>query len=230
LSSEIRRVATFYALAFGIAWGIEGLIYLLGGFTSAALILLYGLGWLAPSIAAGVMVKREGGSPRAHFAQLLRWRPNLLYLLALLLPTAAQLLAGAPFHVATGVFLIGPPLAEEPGWRGYAYDRLRRVWSAFPAALLTGVLWAVWHVPTWFLPGVHADLRLLPAYCVWLTAAGLLAGWFYDRLRLTGSLTFHAGLNLDLAAVGGATVGPAAVILAVLGVAFHLPWRRWRSG
>ena len=168
------------------------------------------------------MVKREGGSPKAHFGQLLRWKPTPLYLAAVLLPSLAQFIASPVIHVATGVFLVGPPLAEEPGWRGYAYDRLRRGWSPLPASLLTGVLWAIWHAPTWFLPGVHSDLALLPAYFLWLTAAGLLAGWFYDRLGLTGSLTLHAGLNLDLVAIGGSSLGLAAGILAAIAIALHL--------
>jgi membrane protease YdiL (CAAX protease family) len=43
--------------------------------------------------------------------------------------------------------LLGGPLFEEFGWRGFLQTRLQREIAPWLAALCVGVLWAVWHLP-----------------------------------------------------------------------------------
>jgi membrane protease YdiL (CAAX protease family) len=50
------------------------------------------------------------------------------------------------------VFWFGP-LPEEMGWRGFALDRLQRRMTALHASLVLGSVWALWHVPLFFVPG-----------------------------------------------------------------------------
>jgi hypothetical protein len=53
------------------------------------------------------------------------------------------------------VRLINPldgPLAEEPGWRGFAQPRLQANRSPLSATLILGLLVAAWHLPLWVLP------------------------------------------------------------------------------
>ena len=33
---------------------------------------------------------------------------------------------------------------------GYAFEPMRDKWNAFKAALLLGVIWALWHVPLYY--------------------------------------------------------------------------------
>jgi membrane protease YdiL (CAAX protease family) len=204
----VRTVVRFYLLVFGISWAVDGLVIAVGGFSSAALILLYGLAWCSPALVAGWSVHREGGSPavRRFFGQLLDWRPTPWHLAAALIPTlvltaGAALGGGVPaWRVAFSPFAIGPPLAEEPGWRGYALPRLQAIWNPAWAALLTGFLWAAWHVPTWFIPGSHAHFEFLLPYVVFTTSAGVISAWLYTMAggRLTVAVTFHLGMNLSL--------------------------------
>lgn len=51
------------------------------------------------------------------------------------------------------VLLLGRPLAEEFGWRGYALPVLqdRLGWRA--ASLGLGLVWGVWHLPLFFIDG-----------------------------------------------------------------------------
>jgi len=43
--------------------------------------------------------------------------------------------------------LLGGPLFEEFGWRGFLQARLQQVMPPWVAAICLGVLWAAWHAP-----------------------------------------------------------------------------------
>jgi membrane protease YdiL (CAAX protease family) len=59
------------------------------------------------------------------------------------------LLAYVPFFVYPAL-LIGGPLGEEPGWRGFALPRLQRQHGPLVGSLILGPLWTFWHVaPVW---------------------------------------------------------------------------------
>lgn len=49
--------------------------------------------------------------------------------------------------------LIGGPLGEEPGWRGFALPRMQSRWGPTPASIMLGVLWAGWHLPLFLIHG-----------------------------------------------------------------------------
>ncbi|MBV9157525.1 MAG: CPBP family intramembrane metalloprotease [Acidobacteriaceae bacterium] len=46
-----------------------------------------------------------------------------------------------------GPNLLGGPLGEEAGWRGYALPRLQRRFDPVTSSLIVGFLWANWHLP-----------------------------------------------------------------------------------
>jgi uncharacterized protein len=59
--------------------------------------------------------------------------------------------------------LFGGPLFEEFGWRGFLQSRLQRTLPPWIAAVLTGALWATWHLPLFLTvwSGVSFPLFLL---------------------------------------------------------------------
>lgn len=50
------------------------------------------------------------------------------------------------------VLIIGGPLLEEGGWRGFALPRLQPLHGPLVGTLILGLLWALWHLPEFFVP------------------------------------------------------------------------------
>jgi len=50
--------------------------------------------------------------------------------------------------------LLGGPLFEEPGWRGFALPRLEARFGPLCASMLLALLWVGWHLPLFFYPGL----------------------------------------------------------------------------
>jgi uncharacterized protein len=65
--------------------------------------------------------------------------------------------------------LLGGPLEEEPGWRGYALPKLEASLGPRRASVLLGFLWAGWHMPLFLVPGWTSS----PLWIFVLTLFGL---------------------------------------------------------
>jgi uncharacterized protein len=160
-----RPLLAFVLLAYGISWLLWAPAVLgVGGGAGAVLL---AAGAFGPAVAAAVVVRSSGGSVRGWLRPLLRWRvPGRYWAYALGLPVALFLstnvvlaLLGEQVEldrlgtataswVATFVVvaLVGGG-QEEPGWRGFALDRLQARHSPLAATALLGLIWGLWHLP-----------------------------------------------------------------------------------
>jgi membrane protease YdiL (CAAX protease family) len=92
-----------------------------------------------------------------------------------------RFLAGIAFGVIAG-FL------EEIGWTGFAFPAMSAHCSWFPAAVLLGLCWGLWHLPVIDFLGTatpHGSY-LLPYFLVFtaaITAIRVLIGWTYSHTR-----------------------------------------------
>jgi membrane protease YdiL (CAAX protease family) len=93
-----------------------------------------------------------------------------------------------------GLFVLLLPLAfcEEWAWRGFLLPRLRPL-GLWPALLLSGLIWGLWHLPGYI--GTGTASRLFP-FLITVLFFGVLLGW----LRLASGLIWpgvlaHAANN-----------------------------------
>jgi hypothetical protein len=166
----------FLVMAFGITWALAGVLMLFGtrlepvfGPVSGTHPLFVLAAW-GPAIAAIVLVGRHHGGEglRRYFRRLTLWRMPAIWWITLLLIHALLSYAGAaingtisepfPFSPWYGVLpamlialFIGP--IEEFGWRGLALPLFQRRLTPFWAGLVLGAIWAVWHLPVFFMSG-----------------------------------------------------------------------------
>jgi membrane protease YdiL (CAAX protease family) len=93
-----------------------------------------------------------------------------------------------PLLLAATVFstLSGGQVGEELGWRGYALPRLEASVGLGPGALLLGIIWAVWHLPLFYMPGADTNGQSFPLYTIQVTGLSVALAWLYHKTR--GSL------------------------------------------
>lgn len=96
------------------------------------------------------------------------------------------------------------PFIEEVGWRGYVQDRLQEKWSPLTSSLILGVVWSLWHLPLFFVPGSYqAGLGVgTPAFWLFFTSIVPLTfcfTWIYNNTNRStlAAILFHAMLNFS---------------------------------
>lgn len=219
----LKEVFVFFVLTLGasyfVFWGPLALFQIPAiSFVTATpgpwrAVVLFIVGGFVPSLVGVFLTwKWEGksglqqmGRRIIHFNIGWRW-----YLAAIVIVTVATLgqimilgLLGKPFDLKlflTQLWTLFPllilgPLSEELGWRGYALDRLQTRWSPFMAGLILGVLWSLWHLPLFYIPGdFHYELALpfLP-FLLTHTSLSLVYTWLHNHTggSLWTAIFFH---------------------------------------
>lgn len=202
-------------------WGAAAVAAARVGSRSPLIFVMLFAGGLGPALTASVLVAR--GRSRQTLSAF--WRGVLdpraipaawyaaIVSIAVLPVLAGRLLAGPGVTAPTpapmvGVLVVGllTAASEEPGWRGYAQDGLQRRLPVAGAALLVGMVWAVWHLPLFFIDGTFQHALGLGSAGSWwyfgsVVVVSVLYGWVYAG---TGASTMavvllHAGHNVAVA-------------------------------
>lgn len=101
--------------------------------------------------------------------------------------------------------LILAPIIEEVGWRGYGVDSLRAFFNLFTTSVLFGLLWAVWHLPTFFIEGYYQNqlwkmgMLYVFNFFVSVFVIAILMNWIYYKTgrSIPAVILFHSVLNLS---------------------------------
>jgi uncharacterized protein len=204
-------LVSYFVLAYAGSWIVYiPAILAYWGYLPDAWTAAFSLGPFAgPFLAAFVMTGITEG--RAGVDRLLRrfliWRVGWRWYASILLGIPALLLAAllvlpgvaASFQgLTTGwaliyaadfvlIFLIGGPLGEEPGWRGFALPRLQPRYGPLRGTLLLGFLWACWHLPTFLTPAQRTDWAAFftnfPIFTASTTAMAVVFTWVFNHTR-----------------------------------------------
>jgi uncharacterized protein len=219
-----RQLILFFVLAYAIAWIFFGALGLsragLGWIPlELSIPVMTVLGSFGPSLAALLTLRiteRRWPTPGrfsmkavlVSFGVAPFWIMTVFAVAPAAVLTAGKwtalgwsiLLSPSVYGIST---LIGGPLGEEPGWRGFALPRLQARLGAARASFLLGLLWAVWHLPL-FLTRTWSSTNF-PTYMLIVTG-------------LSFSMTFMFNLS------GG------SVVAAIATHAFFNTVGRWLGG
>lgn len=103
--------------------------------------------------------------------------------------------------MALPIMVIGGPLGEELGWRGYAMPRLLSLYTPFIASLILGVLWSFWHLPLVFIQGTVQSGIPFWQFGLQNTLVCFIYTWFYLKTKgnLSVMILLHTLGNLTAA-------------------------------
>lgn len=95
------------------------------------------------------------------------------------------------------VLLLGGPLGEEFGWRGYALPVLQERYSWRVASLVLGMVWGAWHLPLFYRADTaqsHIPVGLFMASTV---ALSVLFAWLFNHTggSVLPALVLHTAIN-----------------------------------
>ncbi len=249
-----RRCNIFLLFTFTMTWLAWWMLACLTQsesikFQSAIGQVLFILGGSGPTIGAYVAVlltSNEGTLKEFHSRVLKATLSFPLYLYAMLVPVVigaiglgvAYLISARYFevHSIQPLYLFVPFLfaavfmggVEEFGWRGVLQPALTRRLSLFAANLVIGVVWALWHLPLFYVAGAHHQGKAFLFFTLGAIGYSSFITWLYAKTNsILLCVLFHASINaaasIGLSVSMGATaVYPYYAILVMLSGLFFL--------
>ena len=219
-NSKTKSIIIFFVLTYIISWPFFILAALaVQGILPAELEYMWYTGAAAPLIVALILVYKEkkGAGIKNLFKRGFKYKipKKIWYIPTLfLLPVIFLIALGIIFLVEGSIS--NPPLqlwlflpmlatfffsalAEELGWRGYAFDPMQDRRKAFGATMILGPIWVIWHLPL-FISGVIPPGTTIGVIglCLALMGIEIFHTWIYintDKSIFTVIL-FHTVYNV----------------------------------
>lgn len=94
------------------------------------------------------------------------------------------------------VYLFATALAEEAAWRGFLFQRMAAGGSRLAAATVSGGLWAVWHIPMWWIRNA-LPVAEIAALLLWALLLGAVLSMFYSSFsNIVSAALLHMTCNV----------------------------------
>jgi membrane protease YdiL (CAAX protease family) len=244
-------VISYFVIAYALSWGVWIPMVLAGATVTAGRAWPSHVpGLLGPLVAACLVSAVVGGSSGLSglLGRIVLWRTPVRWYLVAVSPVAfyaAAVIAGAALGkswadladmgefsglpVVTvpvmALLLVATGYAEEAGWRGFAAHELLKTRSLLWAAVVIGLLWALWHIPSMFLIDSYRQMgmTLVPMFTLGMVSGSIVLAWLYRGSGGSVLLValWHGFFNLvsgTTAATGlpAATASTAVMVWAVI--------------
>ncbi|MFD1812975.1 CPBP family intramembrane glutamic endopeptidase [Rhodococcus gannanensis] len=181
-----------------------------------------GIGTFGPAVAAVIVIGvTEGeGALIAFLKRIVMWRVGFRWWAFALLgfPVTATigclLMPGVASSITTEgldrsltdylpfllypTLLVGGPLGEELGWRGFALPRLQQRFVPLVATVVMGLLWTCWHAPIWFSNNWSVlNVQNVLCYSLFLVLASFQYTWASNHTggSILIAVVLHASMD-----------------------------------
>jgi membrane protease YdiL (CAAX protease family) len=178
-----------------------------------------------PNIAAFIvlgLVVKEKGAIRKLLSGWGKWKVGFGWYLVALSPILVSFLAAGvdillggarprpvrlmfiPVAMSLIISLITGAMGEELGWRGFLLPRIQERYNAINSSLIVGVIWALWHLPLWLLPGYGWNAVPYWGFALTTISLSVIMTWVLNNTK--GSLVMasliHLMMNFGTGIVG----------------------------
>jgi len=111
------------------------------------------------------------------------------------IPTMLQNVYIFPLYLLISTFITGGQ--EEIGWRGYILPFLEKRFGLIIGSLILGLVWAIWHIPLWFIPGTSQSYMNFFAFLLSCIGVSYILSWIREASgnRLFSCLITHGTIN-----------------------------------
>lgn len=178
------------------------------------------LGSIGPTLAAFIITGITEGKPGAKALWKRFWNRNLSFkwlLVTLLFYDALRLVANLVARTIDGVdypivdlpdpiwtiipiflsLFISSGMGEEFGWRGYALPRFQAKWNALTSSIVLGLIWASWHIPTFFIQGAGLYQKNFWDWIPAMLLGSVIYTWIFNNTKgsVLAAALLHTSFN-----------------------------------
>jgi len=214
-----KKISLFLLITFAATWISWWFLSVIKQddtqiFSNPVYFILFFLGGIAPTIAAYLAIKYSDKEFKKFNKSVLKIRVNVwLYVFSILLIIGVRYLAiwiyglfyepvwsdlSPQFISLIPLTLIMVPLGglEELGWRGLLLPELSKKISFQISALVVSIIWAVWHLPMFFIHGLSHYQSDFLVFTIQTIGLGLVLAWLFGRTKsIFLCVLFHAFYN-----------------------------------
>ena len=204
----------FLAVSFGITWLSWWLLAILTGqgmvdSSHWIYMILFALGGFGPTIAAILVLPRKITVKSALSFIFSRKKHTIGYLI-LFCGLQAVVFALGCRELNPEVPLYAVPIVvfsltffgggnEELGWRGILQPELEKKLPFPIATVITGGIWAAWHIPLWFIEGAGQQSMNFPLFALYAVVLSFWLAAIYKKSQCVfDCCVFHGFSNMIL--------------------------------
>lgn len=206
---ENQKLRKYLIRTFAISWGIWLILWLfvknnIFTFSSVAGTILFTIGGFAPTISAISLLEDKSFQSIMKFIFSNKKKSIIYLLLFCLLAVLTLGLSSMELNSQISLYMIPVIFLqcifisggnEELGWRGMMQPILEKK-MAFPlATLITGVIWAIWHLPLWFIEGTTQQSTPFLVFAVYIIFLSYWLACVYKKTRCVFYCAILHGLS-----------------------------------